>query len=96
MESALAARKYQIIIADESHYLKNSRAIRTKILVPILQMAERVLLLTGTPALSRSFNLLSYLPDRPFELFNQLQILDKLTWYDEKEFCKRYCSGSGG
>jgi SWI/SNF-related matrix-associated actin-dependent regulator 1 of chromatin subfamily A len=71
------------VIADESHYLKNAKALRTKTLLPIIQTCEKVLLLTGTPALSR-----------PYELFNQLHIISPQIWNNEKEFCKRYCASN--
>lgn len=41
-----------MVIADESHYLKNADAKRTKSVVPILQNAKRAILLTGTATLS--------------------------------------------
>ena len=71
---------FQVIIADESHYLKTRQSKRTKVLVPMIQRAKRAILLSGTPALSR-----------PLELFSQLQALDSLKWNDLKEFGKRYC-----
>ena len=41
--------------------LKNSKTARTKAAMPIMKSAKRVILLSGTPALSR-----------PMELFSQL------------------------
>jgi SWI/SNF-related matrix-associated actin-dependent regulator of chromatin subfamily A-like protein 1 len=80
LEARLKELKFGIIICDECHYLKNSRANRTKVLVPILKDVKRVILISGTPALSR-----------PMELFTQLNALNKKAWPDEKEFGKRYC-----
>ena len=72
-----------VVICDECHYLKNGRAQRTKVLLPIIKHAKRAILLTGTPALSR-----------PMEVFWQLHALDPLHWKDDKEFHKRYCAHS--
>lgn len=44
---------YKIIIADESHLLKNVKTARTKSAVKLIQNCNRVILLSGTPALSR-------------------------------------------
>jgi SWI/SNF-related matrix-associated actin-dependent regulator 1 of chromatin subfamily A len=41
-------KKFKVVIADESHYIKNQEAKRTKALVPILRQASRTILLTGT------------------------------------------------
>ena len=54
MGELLAAQKFRMVIVDESHYIKNSKAKRTKAVMSILEPSERVILLTGTPALSRS------------------------------------------
>jgi SWI/SNF-related matrix-associated actin-dependent regulator 1 of chromatin subfamily A len=72
--------KFQVIIADESHYLKSKQSKRTKSLVPMIKDAKRAILLSGTPALSR-----------PLELYSQLNALDPGKWNDLKEFGKRYC-----
>ncbi|EDQ88437.1 uncharacterized protein MONBRDRAFT_26139 [Monosiga brevicollis MX1] len=53
MMDALAAQRFKVVIIDESHYLKNSRAKRTQSLLPILRRARRVIMLSGTPALAR-------------------------------------------
>jgi SWI/SNF-related matrix-associated actin-dependent regulator 1 of chromatin subfamily A len=79
----LRDRKFGVIVADESHYLKNGRANRTKALVPLIQTARRAILLSGTPALSR-----------PRELFTQLAALKKDVWSDERAFMQRYCRSS--
>lgn len=78
------ARGFQCIIADESHSIKNDRAMRTKALLPVLERAKRVLLLSGTPALNR-----------PAELWCQLHALMPgafgrtiHTW-----FAKHFCNG---
>ncbi|KFG33214.1 SWI2/SNF2-containing protein, partial [Toxoplasma gondii FOU] len=55
---------YQVVICDESHYLKNFQAKRTQAICPLLKNAKRAILLSGTPALNR-----------PVELFQQFDAL---------------------
>lgn len=38
---------FRVIVCDEAHYLKNDKAKRTEAILPLLQAARRVLLLTG-------------------------------------------------
>ena len=57
--------RFGAVIADESHFIKNTKTVRCKAAVSLLQNAKRCLLLSGTPALSR-----------PIELFSQLLCVD--------------------
>ncbi|GJP41572.1 hypothetical protein CLOM_g1231 [Closterium sp. NIES-68] len=75
-------RPFKVVIADESHYLKNYKAKRTGLAVPRLQAATRAILLTGTPALSR-----------PIDLFKQLEALLPRAYRKLGEYGKRYCQG---
>ncbi|SBS86889.1 DNA helicase, putative [Plasmodium malariae] len=71
--------KYNCIVCDESHYLKNSFSKRTKAITPIIKNAKRCVLLSGTPALNK-----------PSELYEQVSsIIPNLFNYNE--FCERYC-----
>jgi SWI/SNF-related matrix-associated actin-dependent regulator 1 of chromatin subfamily A len=73
-------RKFQCLICDESHYIKNKKAKRTKALVPLAQKAKRVLLLSGTP-----------LSNRPVEAFTQVQCLRPKYFGNYGQFVRRYC-----
>ena len=70
------------IVLDESHYLKNGKAIRTKVTAELVKNIPIRLCLTGTPVMNR-----------PSELISQLKILGRL---DElggfMHFAKRYCN----
>lgn len=55
---------FQVVIADESHFLKNSTAKRTQMIVPLLHKARRAILLSGTPALNN-----------PTELYEQINAI---------------------
>nr|CAB3458727.1 unnamed protein product [Digitaria exilis] len=71
-----------IVIADESHFMKNCQAKRTIASLPVLQKAQYAVLLSGTPALSR-----------PIELFTQLQALYPAVYKNVNEYGNRYCKG---
>jgi len=73
-------RTFQCLICDESHYIKNKKAKRTKALVPLAQRAKRVLLLSGTP-----------LSNRPVEAFTQVQCLRPAYFGNYGQFVRRYC-----
>ncbi|KAI0243026.1 DNA annealing helicase and endonuclease ZRANB3 [Lamellibrachia satsuma] len=76
VQEALLNQHFEIIIVDESHYIKNRKTVSSKFLVPLLQCAKHKLLLTGTPALARPEELDSLCPG------------DFGTW---TEFALRYC-----
>ncbi|XP_029790527.1 DNA annealing helicase and endonuclease ZRANB3 [Suricata suricatta] len=79
--SALNNQNFQVVIVDESHYMKSRSATRSKILLPIVQTAKRAILLTGTPALGR-----------PEELFMQIEALFPQKFGTWTEYAKRYCN----
>ncbi|XP_007934011.1 SWI/SNF-related matrix-associated actin-dependent regulator of chromatin subfamily A-like protein 1 [Orycteropus afer afer] len=71
---------FKVVIIDESHFLKNSRTARCRAAMPILKVAKRVILLSGTPAMSR-----------PAELYTQI-IAVKPTFFPQfHAFGLRYC-----
>jgi len=78
---ALNNQKFNVVIVDESHYMKSRNATRSKILLPIVQKAKRAILLTGTPALGR-----------PEELFMQIEALFPQKFGTWTEYAKRYCN----
>lgn len=71
---------FKVVIIDESHFLKNSRTARCRAAMPVLKVAKRVILLSGTPAMSR-----------PAELYTQI-IAVKPTFFPQfHAFGLRYC-----
>lgn len=78
-------QRCKFIIADESHYLKNTTAKRSKAVTPLLKKAKRALLLSGTPALSR-----------PVELFPQLNAISPILFPDYRQYVERYCGAFYG
>jgi len=75
--------EWKAVIADESHYCKNRKTLRTRILKDIMKVARPKfrLLLTGTPV-----------ENRPAEYLPQLEILDRVREFgDGYSFLNRYC-----
>lgn len=72
--------KWDVLIGDESHYLKNYKAKRTKNFFSI--KADRKVLLTGTPILNR-----------PKELFSTLKDFKVYFVKNYFKFAERYCGG---
>ena len=77
-------KEWDLLVCDESHYLKNSKALRTaevvgnKTITPI--KAKQTMFLTGTPILNR-----------PEELWTTVKYAGLFTnWFD---FVTRYCNG---
>lgn len=78
----LLERHFGVFIVDESHVLKNFKAKVTRAATELTKRAKRVILLSGTPALSR-----------PSELYTQLALLDERFFGGFIDFSKRYCDG---
>lgn len=57
----LYRQNFKVVVIDESHYMKSRNAMRSNILLPIVQKATRAILLTGTPALGRPEEVFSIL-----------------------------------
>jgi len=77
----LSSVYFDCIIADESSYCKNPRAQRSKAVKEISKNIKSVILLSGTPLLSK-----------PIELFTTLNILDPKNWNSYYGYAKRYCN----
>ena len=69
---------FNVLILDESHYVKNKNAKRTKAIMKLAKKTPHVFLLTGTPA-----------PNKPVELWSQLSMLIRIGTYTS--FTHRYC-----
>lgn len=74
----LLERNFGVFIVDESHVLKNFKTKVTRAATELAKRAKRVVLLSGTPALSR-----------PSELYTQLALLDEKFFGGFIEFSKR-------
>jgi SWI/SNF-related matrix-associated actin-dependent regulator 1 of chromatin subfamily A len=72
---ALKEYNIQIIIYDESHYIKSPKSLRSKAAKELADGVPHKILLTGTPVLNR-----------PAELWHQLQIIDHAQYPDSRFF----------
>jgi SWI/SNF-related matrix-associated actin-dependent regulator 1 of chromatin subfamily A len=76
---------FDLVVCDEAHYLKNPKALRTKVILEQVK-SKRWVFLTGTPVLNR-----------PIELWPLLRIVDRgglgRNWRD---YVVRYCAGRKG
>lgn len=78
----LGMRAFQAVVFDESHYLKNAKAKRSKAARALAAKIPMRLMLTGTPVLNR-----------PFELASQLQVAGLLREFGGwRAFVNRYCA----
>ncbi|XP_043851021.1 SWI/SNF-related matrix-associated actin-dependent regulator of chromatin subfamily A-like protein 1 isoform X2 [Dromiciops gliroides] len=71
---------FQVVIIDESHFLKNMKTARCRAAMPLLKAAKRVILLSGTPAMSR-----------PAELYTQIVAVKPYFFPQFHNFALRYC-----
>ncbi|XP_061718834.1 SWI/SNF-related matrix-associated actin-dependent regulator of chromatin subfamily A-like protein 1 isoform X2 [Cydia pomonella] len=77
----LRDKKFGIVIIDESHQVKTPNAKCTLALKSISKLSARMILLSGTPALSR-----------PIELYTQLELIEPKLFNSYNEYGKRYCA----
>ena len=74
---------FDMVIFDESHYLKNKKAQRTQASLAFADTCESVLCLSGTAV-----------TNRPIEFFTTLNLLRPAEFPNRHVFGVRYCSGS--
>ena len=55
----LLEKNFQFVILDESHMIKNSKSERSRAVEPLAKNSRCLVLLSGTPALSRPIELYS-------------------------------------
>uniref|UniRef100_A0A3P9IRJ4 SWI/SNF-related matrix-associated actin-dependent regulator of chromatin subfamily A-like protein 1 n=1 Tax=Oryzias latipes TaxID=8090 RepID=A0A3P9IRJ4_ORYLA len=80
MDKQHPGQPFNVLIMDESHFLKNMKTARCKAALPLLKAAKRVILLSGTPAMSR-----------PCELYTQILAVRPTLFPRFHEFGLRYC-----
>ena len=81
-ETIIQKAKFDLVIIDEAHYIKNAQAQRTKLINDIVKNIERLWLLTGTPMTSR-----------PIDYFNLLSLSDSPVAKNWMAYVIRYCAG---
>ena len=81
-DSVLLKTKFDLVIIDESHYIQNKQAQRTKLINDFVSNVDRLWLLTGTPITSR-----------PINYFNLLNLIECPVAKNWMAYVKRYCNG---
>ncbi|KAL2081024.1 hypothetical protein ACEWY4_022877 [Coilia grayii] len=83
LEKQKPAEPFNVLIMDESHFLKNMKTARCRAALPLLKAAKRVILLSGTPAMSR-----------PSELYTQILAVRPSLFPRFHDFGARYCNAN--
>lgn len=73
---------FDVVVCDESHYVKSRKTKRAKACTPLVKSARFAMLITGTPALNR-----------PIELYSQLHMLRPMYVRTYTHYAQRYCNG---
>ena len=81
-ESIIQKSKFDLVIIDECHMIKNPQSIRTKLINDICKDIQKLWLLTGTP-----------LTSRPIDYFNLLSLIDSPVARNWMSYVIRYCAG---
>ena len=80
-QDELLLEEYNLVILDESHYIKNRDAQRTKATVAIAKQSKGLICLTGTA-----------ITNRPEEWFSNLNLLRPTQFGSYWAYAKRYCA----
>ncbi|XP_034673278.1 DNA annealing helicase and endonuclease ZRANB3 isoform X2 [Vitis riparia] len=86
LRKSMLEREWALLIVDESHHLqctkKKSEPQKIKAVLDVAMKVRRIVLLSGTPSLSR-----------PYDIFHQINMLwPGLLGRDKYEFAKIYCA----
>ena len=73
---------FNLMIADECHLVKSPKAQRTKAIMALATKIKEIILLSGTPLLSR-----------PIEMYTLLHMIDPETWDNWYTYSRSYCNG---
>ena len=77
--------KWDCMVCDEAQYVKEKSSIRSKMVKELSRGIPSVIMLSGTPMMSR-----------PIELYNILSIIDPYNWNNYYDYARRYCDGKMG
>jgi len=71
---------FEVLLADEGHYIKSDKAKRTKAFKKVSKYIDNIVFLTGTP-----------IENKPIEIFNMVNILNPDIFPNYWKFTHRYC-----
>lgn len=76
----LIERGFKTLVLDEAHYIKNSKAQRTKAVKMVAKYSKNLVALTGTP-----------IENRPVEIYNIVHLIKPTLFPNFWQFAQRYC-----
>jgi SWI/SNF-related matrix-associated actin-dependent regulator 1 of chromatin subfamily A len=76
----LSLMQPKVLILDEAHYIKNTKAKRSKAVKKLAKKCQHVIGLTGTPIINR-----------PIEFFAILNLLNPTEWNNRWSYAHKYC-----
>lgn len=79
-KDSLKALKPSVIIADECHYFKTNKSLRTKAIKKLAKGVPHFIALSGTPIVNR-----------PMEIYNAVNIIDPYLIPNFWKFAQKYC-----
>ena len=79
-EKHLKLKRFDVIIFDEAHYIKNNKAKRTKVFKRLVKSVPRLIALTGTP-----------IENKPIEIYNIVKVIDPSIFPDATDFAVEFC-----
>lgn len=80
--SQIVNANFDLVIIDESHYIKNAQSLRTKLINNFVKDVKKLWLLTGTPITSR-----------PIDYFNLLSLVESPVAQNWMAYVIRFCEG---
>jgi SWI/SNF-related matrix-associated actin-dependent regulator 1 of chromatin subfamily A len=80
-KSYINEEKFDLLIVDEAHMIKNKGSIRGKVVAQISENIEKIWLLTGTP-----------IANRPMDYYNLLKVCNIPVADNFQHFAYRYCA----
>lgn len=84
-EKVIGSMNPEVLVVDESHYIKNPKALRTKAVKDLAKRCSHQIFLTGTP-----------ITNRPAEFFTTLNLLDPREFPSWFSYVKKYCGARMG
>lgn len=82
IKSPIDYNEFDLVIADEAHYLKNSASNRTKLFNSFASNIPNIWFLTGTP-----------ITNKPIDFYNMLNICECPIAHDWSYYAKQFCEG---